>query len=99
MKSLTRVSGVGNKLGERLTIELKNKTGALPTGAVALSAKGGKSMSLPAPTVSEDAISALIHLGYSRAEAYGAVTSAANGQQGATRVDVLIKESLKRLAR
>src|SRR5271154_6781063 len=33
-KSLTRVSGVGNKLAERLTTELKDKAGKLPSGVI-----------------------------------------------------------------
>lgn len=99
MKSLTRVSGVGAKLAERITTELKNKTGKLPTGASVLPIKGAKSVGLPAPSASEDAISALIHLGYSRAEAYTAVTAGASAVEDETRVDNLIKEGLKRLAR
>ena len=98
IKGLTRVSGVGNKLAERMTTELKNKTGVTPISAAVLPMKG-KGAALPAPTASEDAISALIHLGYSRADAYNAVTSAAGAVEDETRVDNLIKESLKRLAR
>ena len=98
-KSLTRVSGVGNKLAERMTTELKNKTGKLP-GATVLPIKAGKGGTvLPAPTVSEDAISALVNLGYARAEAYNAVMSAAGGLEGEPRVDSLITESLRKLAR
>jgi Holliday junction DNA helicase RuvA len=99
IKALTKVSGVGAKLGERITVELKNKTGTLPVGASVVPIKGGRGAGLPAPTASEDAISALIHLGYSRAEAYGAVTGAAASLEDATRVDSLIKESLRKLAR
>jgi len=100
VKSLTRVSGVGNKLAERITVELRNKTGGLATGAEIVPIKGGKKAAvLPAPTPSEDAISALIHLGYSRAEAYNAVSTAAAGLEDTSRVDSLIKESLRKLAR
>jgi Holliday junction DNA helicase RuvA len=100
MKSLTRVSGVGNKLAERMVTELKNKVAGLPAGAAVVPIKGGKAMTLPAPTASEDAISALIHLGYSRAEAYNAVTIAASGlEEDDTKVDSLVRESLKRMAR
>jgi Holliday junction DNA helicase RuvA len=99
IKSLTRVSGVGPKLAERITIELKNKTGSIAAGGVVTPLKGGKAGALPAPTANEDAISALIHLGYSRADAYSAVTTAATGLEDATRIDSLIKESLRKLAR
>jgi Holliday junction DNA helicase RuvA len=99
LKSLTRVNGVGNKLAERLTTELKGKVGALPAGATVLPIKGAKGAALPAPTASEDAISALVNLGYARTDAYNAVISAASGLEDQTKVDSLIKESLRRLAR
>jgi len=100
IKSLTRVSGVGNKLAERLTTELKNKAGKLPAGAAVLPIKGGRGgAALPAPSASEDAISALVHLGYSRADAYNAVALAAGALEDETKVDSLIKESLRKLAR
>lgn len=99
IKSLTRVSGVGNKLGERLTIELKNKTGTLGASSAVVPLKGGKGVILPAPSASEDAISALIHLGYSRSDAYTAVHAAAGAMEEPEKVDNLIKESLRKLAR
>jgi Holliday junction DNA helicase RuvA len=97
-KALTRVSGVGAKLAERLTTELKNKVAKLPTGSVSIGA--GKGSALPPVSVSEDALSALVNLGYSRGEAYTAVAMAAERLGGDTpAVDVLIKESLRKLAR
>lgn len=96
-KALTRVSGVGNKLAERLTTELKNKVAKLPTGAVSIGS--GKASPLPPMSVSEDAISALVNLGYSRSEAYTAVAMAAGRLGEEPKVDSLIKESLRKLAR
>jgi Holliday junction DNA helicase RuvA len=96
-KALTRVSGVGNKLAERLTTELKSKVTKLPVGAVNIGS--GKSSPLPPVSVSEDAVSALVNLGYSRGEAYTAVTMAADRLGEAPKVDSLIKESLRKLAR
>jgi len=96
IKALTRVSGVGNKLAERITTELKNKVAKLPAGVSVT--KGGKTTTLPPATANEDAISALVNLGYSRSEAYGAVASAA-GKVGDGKVDHLIRESLRALAR
>jgi len=98
-KSLTRVSGVGAKLAERLTTELKNKVAKLPTGAAAVVAKGSKISALPPATMSEDAVSALVNLGYTRSDAYNAVAMAANRIGETGKVDVLITESLKQLAR
>jgi Holliday junction DNA helicase RuvA len=100
VKSLTRVSGVGNKLAERLTTELKNKLGSFSSGAAVLPIKGARgAAAIPEPSASEDAVSALIHLGYSRSEAYAAVNDAAGRLEDAGKLDSLIKESLKRLAR
>jgi Holliday junction DNA helicase RuvA len=98
IKSLTRVSGVGNKLAERLTTELKNKVGKLPAGGALLPA-GAKRMALPPASVSEDALSALINLGYARAQAYNAVAIANGKLGGDAPIESLLKESLRELAR
>jgi len=103
-KSLIRVSGVGAKLAERLVIELKNKIAKLPTGSTAFAGDikpSGKAKSpLPAASVNEDAVSALVNLGYSRSDAYNAVLAAIAriGQEG-EKIDILIKESLRELAK
>ncbi len=95
-KALTAVSGVGSKLAERIMTELKNKVGTLPTGATVIdhpaSPAAGTSGGL-----SEDAVSALVNLGYGRAEAYRVVTGALQKDAGAS-LDALIKEGLKQLA-
>ncbi len=97
-KILTRVSGVGPKLAERIVTELKNKTGKLPvTDGVAPKPRGADG--LPATNTGEDAISALIHLGYGRNDAYNAVTAATSRLEPAASVETLIKESLRELAR
>ena len=95
-KTLTRVSGVGAKLAERITTELKNKVAKLPLNA---GARVGTPTTLPPATADEDAISALVHLGYSRAQAYGAVVTASGKLGESGKVDTLIKESLRALAR
>lgn len=95
--SLTRANGVGKKLGERLVTELKSKVGAIEIKTATFTpsttpAKGSKKTS----SLNEDAVSALIHLGYSRTEAFQAVARAVN--DGADSIDAIIKESLKELA-
>lgn len=101
-KAFTAVSGVGPKLGERIVTELKTQaskmTGlgfAMPahTGAAA-PAKKGKSA---APSAVEDALSALVHLGYNRSDAFTVVMRVQSAQPGAS-LDTLIRTSLKELA-
>jgi holliday junction DNA helicase RuvA len=59
---LTRVPGVGKKTAERLVVELKDK---MPPAV----AEAREEESSAAATPKEDLLSALAHLGYSRAEA------------------------------
>ncbi|MEX2650190.1 MAG: Holliday junction branch migration protein RuvA, partial [Alphaproteobacteria bacterium] len=46
-----------------------------------------------------DAISALVHLGYSRTEAFEAIAGATRGLGAGARVDDLVRAGLKELAR
>lgn len=102
--ALTRASGVGPKLAGRITSELKDKVGAVDWGAggvhEALSgataggaAAGGKK----AGGVNEDAVSALVNLGYKRAEAFGAVARAAGALGDEAALEDLIRQGLKEL--
>jgi len=66
---LTRIPGIGRKTAERLVLELRDKLPAATAGEVPA-----------APTMSaveEDVLSALMNLGYQRAAAEKAVSSAA----------------------
>ncbi len=97
------ISGVGPKLAERIVTELKDKVGKMPTSAmdtIRMAADtGGKKKAAPAPLATDDAISALVNLGYSRSEAYGATLKAAEAAGGNASLDQLIKLSLKELVR
>ncbi len=103
-KALTVVSGVGPKLAERLVIELKSqavKLGAagftMPaTHAGAPTGKGKKSAAA-APNVIEDALSALVHLGYNRSEAF-TVVMRLQQEKPEAKLDALIRDSLRELA-
>ncbi len=90
-----RASGVGPKLAQRLVVELKDKlmpfamtAAALTAPAAGKPAKGG--------SIVEDAVSALVNLGYGRMEAFGAVSRAAQADGGAP-LGALIKTSLREL--
>lgn len=102
--AFSRISGVGPKLAERLVTELKDKVAKMPTSEFRVSSlDSGKTKSpIPKPkapnSAIEDAISALVNLGYSRSEAYGAVMKVSEEASGAS-LDRLIKLSLQSLVR
>ena len=81
---LTAVPGVGKKTAERLIVELRAKAAELP-GAAPAGAKPAE----------EDAVAALVGLGYKQAEARRAVRAAAD--DGATALEDVIRQSLSRL--
>jgi holliday junction DNA helicase RuvA len=88
--SLSRAPGVGPKLAARIAAELKDKVGSIALGPAATG--------LPEHGVEADAVSALVNLGYRRAEAYSAVAAAARRLGGGAAVDVLIRAGLKELS-
>jgi holliday junction DNA helicase RuvA len=93
---LARADGVGPKLAARIVNELKDKVGSL-----ALAATNAAAPAAPSTTdagVTCDAVSALVNLGYRRAEAFGAVTAAARRLGGDAKVDALIRAGLQELA-
>ena len=96
--TLTRANGVGKKLAERLVVELKSKVPAFSTVAmqVITPAAKGKKTSVT-PSVREDAVSALVNLGYRRAEAFGAVAAAARRLGDGAALDALIRGGLQEL--
>ncbi len=97
---LTRANGVGPKLAMRVVSELKDKAGKIGLGPGSGSAASVGGVSAPSVVVNgafEDAVSALVNLGYRRGEAFEAVGLAVReGGEGAN-TSVLIKQALKRL--
>jgi Holliday junction DNA helicase RuvA len=94
---LTSIPGVGRKTAERLVIELRDKIGELSSSAKPpLDAK--TSASLPPDAVFDDALSALVNLGYQRASAEKALQKAA--EEGIEiSVQKLLRRSLQILAK
>ena len=89
--SLTRAPGVGPRLAIRLLTELRDKTGTMPSSAGVLYA--------PVPRgVPDDALSALVNLGYRRPEAQTVVTRVLERLGDNATLDALIRDSLKELA-
>jgi Holliday junction DNA helicase RuvA len=98
--ALSRATGVGPKLAARLLTELKDKAaawGAVPGAARAPAAAADSAAT--AASVNDDAVSALVNLGYKRPEAFGAIARVALRLGADARLDALIREGLRELGR
>ncbi len=103
--ALRQTEGVGDKLALRIVTELKEKAGKIALGqaatqkAAAGKSATGKDKLVEVPkTISNDAVSALINLGYGRAEAFGAVANILRDKGDDIALGDLIRESLKELS-
>jgi len=93
---LTAIPGVGKKTAERLVIELRDKLdGFAGEGGPAASQASG---AIPADAVFDDALSALVNLGYQRNAAERALKQASQGGTGIS-VQKLLRKSLQILAK
>ena len=92
--ALSRADGVGPKLATRIASELKDKVGGIALGP-AIAASAGA----PEGAAAADAVSALVNLGYSRSDAFGAVAEAAKRLGDAAKIDALIRVGLQELSR
>jgi Holliday junction DNA helicase RuvA len=96
LAKLTSIPGVGRKTAERVVIELRDKVNELDHGTPAADRVTGTP--LPADEVFEDALSALINLGYQRTLAEKALNQAA--EEGAEpSVQKLLRRALQVLAK
>jgi len=97
LAKITSIPGVGKKTAERLVIELRDKIGELSEGtaARAVAASAG---SPPADAVFDDALSALVNLGYQRNMAEKALKQAVQEGTEVT-VQKLLRKSLQLLAK
>ena len=97
---LTSIPGVGKKTAERLVIELRDKIAALSSPALEeeFAAKEGAGAPASEDAVRDDAISALVGLGYQKAAAEKAITAAIQ-EGGEISVEIILRRSLRTLAR
>ncbi len=92
-KSLTAASGVGNKLAQRIVLELKDKVGNITVNVAGEDIKSVSSVGVGSNT--KEAVSALVTLGFSQSEAAIAVGHLDNSLS----TEELIKNALKELSR
>ena len=93
--ALTRAEGVGPRLAARIVNELRDKVASsavAPTPFAAMAPEGDVG---PAA----DAVSALVNLGYRRAEAFGAIAVAAQRLGDGAEAGALIRAGLQELSR
>jgi len=92
--SLSKISGLGKKTAERIVLELKDKLGVAAAWEAASSAH--------APTAEEsqanEAVLALIALGYKQVEAHKTVRDLQEKQPEIKSAEELVKMALKRMA-
>ncbi len=94
---LSTIPGVGRKTAERMVIELRDKVGDVTVDGTA-DLDSTTTGSIPVDDVFEDALSALVNLGYQRTAAEKALQVAAKDVSDAT-VQKLLRRSLQILAK
>ncbi len=89
--ALAKINGLGKKTAERIVLELKDKVGV--TAAWEAASEGGGASGKAGAV--NDAVLALISLGFKQAEALKAVQKIADSQGGEPEADELIRTALR----
>ncbi len=92
VKALSQISGVGKKTAERIVVELRDKIGA----AGAWEASSAQRALSPADQKINDAVLALMALGFKQIEAHDAVRAAQAMLGPQTSVEDLVRAALKK---
>ena len=93
---LTAIPGVGRKTAERVAMELRDKLKGITPAAEAVAAYGGPASSDAG--IVDDAVSALVSLGYPKPLAERTVASVAS-ESGERTIESLLKRSLRKLSK
>lgn len=91
--AVARANGVGPKLAGRIVTELKDKVGAIALGPVGISNAGTAGEAL-----GEEAISALVNLGYPRGDAFNAIAKAGKKLGDNAPLEALIRIGLQEMS-
>jgi holliday junction DNA helicase RuvA len=94
VEKLTTVPGIGNKSASRLVLELKDKVGKLHPGLLSAKDSPGQGQDV----TFDDALSALVNLGYRPQDAKDALKQVKNCHPESMMLQDMIRESLKELA-
>src|SRR3954471_6139478 len=92
--ALSQISGLGKKTAERIVLELKDKLGV----AAAWEAASGAHAPAPEEEQANEAVLALIALGYKQVDAHKAVRELQERQPEIKSAEELVKHALKRMA-
>ncbi len=92
--SISKISGIGKKTAERIVVELKDKVGV----AAAWEAASADHAPSPADAAINDAVLALISLGYKQVDAHKAVRAISDTLGPSPASEDLVRQALKRLA-
>lgn len=90
-RTFGRVKGIGPKTAKRIIIDLKDKVGKVEAGRV-LTYTGQNNTNV------DEALSALVALGFNRSQAQKALNELLNKEQKDWSVEALVKEGLRKLA-
>lgn len=93
VKSITRASGIGPKIAQRIILDLKDKVGSIVPDGDFFSDSGKIAAATEMPNTSE-AVAALTMLGYSQSEAASVVSKI----DPSLSVEAIIKQALKLLS-
>jgi len=93
-----RAPGVGPKLAQRIVSELKDKAPAFASIDPTVMRLAGEDEAKTAPKPVQDAISALVNLGYGRPQAAAAVAASVKELGESAETPALIRRGLKELA-
>jgi holliday junction DNA helicase RuvA len=93
-QTLTKIPGVGKKMAERIILELRDRVIKLAPGQIQEEVKPESSLD----AVLEDALSALVNLGYKKSYARSVLDQIVDASAQQWNLEGILKEALKRLS-